>query len=109
MKASWNGVLMKAQDRRCGICGRPFPPSNVGLLNTDHEPSIDHVWPKKRGGYEWRGNCVLAHRKCNNEKADRLPTGCEVIFLIATNERMGCATIFTKGVPPLQPYERASA
>ncbi len=42
--------------------------------------SIDHVIPKSRHGTNRLGNVALAHKGCNNFKADRPPTACEVFF-----------------------------
>lgn len=64
----------------CGICGK-----SVGRTSR----STDHVVPKAKGGYDGPGNKVLAHKSCNNRKADRWPTGCECIFLMAVNARLG--------------------
>jgi len=44
-------------------------------------PSVDHVLAQSLGGYSGRGNVVLAHIDCNSAKGNRLPTGCEMIWL----------------------------
>lgn len=51
-------------------------------------PSIDHVMPRSRGGQSL-GNKLVMHRECNTKKGDRLPNGCERIWLAAVNARMG--------------------
>lgn len=80
--------LWKAQDGRCAICG--------GRLIRDerfHDDSgwnLDHVYPRSRyGRLGNRGNLLLTHVACNTAKADRDPTGCEVIMLHAVNARLG--------------------
>lgn len=73
-------LLWIAQDGRCGICGE-----KVGHLPR----TIDHVMPKSRGGADRVGNAVIAHRHCNEQKDSRLPTGCELIWLMAVNNRLG--------------------
>jgi 5-methylcytosine-specific restriction endonuclease McrA len=54
-------------ERDGGVCqysGRKLKPS---------EGNIDHVIPRSRGGSnDWK-NCVLADKRINNRKADRLP------------------------------------
>ena len=54
-------------ERDGGVCqysGRKLKPS---------EGNIDHVIPRSRGGgNDWK-NCVLADKRINNRKADRLP------------------------------------
>lgn len=76
----------RAQDGRCGICGRPIRPAFGSPQLT-----FDHVWPKSRtaGAFFPDGNYVLAHQACNHAKADRRPTPCEVLLLHAVNRRLG--------------------
>lgn len=58
-----------------------------------HHPqytTVEHVWPFAIAIDANRiGNTVLAHQKCNSEKNNRAPRGCEVLFLFATNRRLG--------------------
>lgn len=60
------------QGGRCFYCGGP-----VGAKAT-----FDHVIPAAYGGIDTPGNVVLAHRRCNLLKADRLPTPEEIDRLI---------------------------
>lgn len=48
--------LKLVQPRACCYCGTP------------DELSLDHLWPKKRGGPEVADNVVWACRKCNSAK-----------------------------------------
>lgn len=49
---------------RCGICGEPL-----------FEPiELDHIIPITRGGDHTEDNCQLAHRSCNRQKNNRLPS-----------------------------------
>lgn len=73
------GKLASAQLFLCGICGDEL----------SEDPTIDHVIPRSRGGFDGKGNVVAACFVCNNRKANRIPTGCELIYLIAVNCRMG--------------------
>lgn len=41
------------------------------------------------GGHNGRGNVLAAHSKCNNRKASREPTGCELIWLISVCDATG--------------------
>ena len=61
-----------AQGGRCFHCGRP-----MGASATD-----DHLIPRAYGGQDVAGNVVLAHRRCNLLKGDRLPTPEEVERLV---------------------------
>lgn len=42
--------------------------------------SIDHVIPRSKHGTNRLGNVALAHKGCNNHKADRAPTACEIFY-----------------------------
>jgi 5-methylcytosine-specific restriction endonuclease McrA len=73
--------LLEASGGMCCICG----------LRIYHgAATIDHVHPWARGGRN-RGNRVPAHYACNQRKSDRLPTGCELIWLASDNARLGLA------------------
>lgn len=76
---SYVGPLSAAQVMKCGICG----------ADLEDDPTIDHVIPRSRGGHDGCGNIVAACFPCNNRKGGRMPTGCELIVLIAVNCRMG--------------------
>src|SRR5687768_16470364 len=80
-KAVWRGMLLRAQDGWCPICGLRLRAG--GRLN------MDHVIPRGRGGPDKLGNVLLAHVACNDAKGGRMPTGCELIALLAANCRMG--------------------
>jgi 5-methylcytosine-specific restriction endonuclease McrA len=70
----------------CILCGREM--DFLAHSNADDAPSFDHVLPKIRGGGNV-GNRLAAHRRCNTEKSDNLPNGCELIWLAAVNARLG--------------------
>src|SRR4051794_8954390 len=61
-----------AQGGACFYCGQP-----IGGKATD-----DHLIPRAYGGATVPGNIVLAHRRCNRLKGDRLPTPEEIERLI---------------------------
>jgi 5-methylcytosine-specific restriction endonuclease McrA len=70
--------ILDAQGGFCGICGNRL----------NRSPSVDHVVPRRRGGGN-AGNRLIAHVPCNFRKADRMPTGCELLMLAAVNDRLG--------------------
>lgn len=76
-------LLDHAQFDRCGICGK-------ALLHGRgrKKRNLEHVWPKGLGGLDEPGNLLTAHVRCNAEKGDRPPTGCQIIMLIAVCERL---------------------
>jgi 5-methylcytosine-specific restriction endonuclease McrA len=53
-------AVFARDDHRCQYCG-------------DHADSIDHIFPRSRGGlHEWE-NVAAACRPCNLKKRDRTP------------------------------------
>ena len=67
-----NKKIIYATRTVCGICGKPVDFS----VKYPHplSPCIDHIIPVARGGHPSdMDNLQLAHWKCNNEKADKLP------------------------------------
>lgn len=74
-------VLWRVQHRICALCGQP--------IRHARDVSTEHVVPRSAGGFWGLGNIVGAHQPCNVRKGDRLPTGCELIWLLAVNARLG--------------------
>ncbi len=56
--------LFKRDRYACQYCG--VQPGSDAL-------TIDHVWPRSKGGQSTWENCVLACLECNKRKADRTP------------------------------------
>lgn len=73
-------ILTDYQNNHCYLCSRRMAPVGELFAHDSIMPSLDHVLPKSRGGTNRLGNVALAHKKCNNEKADRMPTACEVFY-----------------------------
>lgn len=73
-------VLWRAQGGLCAGCG--------GALSR-YDRSLDHVVPRSRSGADALGNVVLMHGRCNSRKGARMPTGCELVWLMAVNARLG--------------------
>lgn len=72
-------ALLDVQGDICPLCGLPI--KGVGTL--------EHVIPRSAGGADRLGNFVCSHHRCNARKADRMPTGCELVWLLAVNARLG--------------------
>ncbi|WP_052172724.1 HNH endonuclease [Nocardia sp. BMG111209] len=58
-RATLAGVLRRDRNR-CGYC--------AGWART-----VDHIWPRSRGGPNTWGNLIAACAPCNSRKADRTP------------------------------------
>lgn len=74
-------ALYVLQDGRCYLCDRRM------LASSPRDPdgaTRDHVTPRIRGGRDGE-NLLAAHRSCNELKADRAPTPCELLYLAAVN------------------------
>lgn len=71
------------QGARCYLCGRPFN----GRLDARLRATEDHVWPKSRGGQDYR-NRLLAHYDCNIKKDDRKAYPCELLLCDAIWTRL---------------------
>ncbi|MBP2297536.1 HNH endonuclease [Azospirillum picis] len=69
------------QGGRCFYCDGP-----VGAKAT-----FDHLIPQAYGGIDAPANVVLAHRRCNQRKGDRLPTAGELdrFFSLRRGSRLG--------------------
>ncbi|PWC37511.1 HNH endonuclease [Azospirillum sp. TSO35-2] len=69
------------QGGRCFFCDGP-----VG-----GQATFDHLIPQAYGGIDDPANVVLAHRRCNQRKADRLPTPDELdrFFALRRSSRLG--------------------
>lgn len=79
---AWRHTLHAAQEGICGLCGKPMEGDPERL-------SLDHVIPRFDGGVDALGNLMLCHKECNGQKSNDIPTGCEMIALIAVNVRLG--------------------
>jgi 5-methylcytosine-specific restriction endonuclease McrA len=78
--------LVATQRGRCGICGGPMADYDP-RPGAPFESSVEHVVPRKRGG-GIKGNVFASHKRCNAAKADRAPTGCELVFLALVNAKL---------------------
>jgi hypothetical protein len=74
------------QGGRCVHCGGALDHS-LSRFNP-LRPTYEHVIPRARGGKNV-GNRLVAHLVCNGEKGDSMPTGCELVWLLAVNARLG--------------------
>jgi 5-methylcytosine-specific restriction endonuclease McrA len=78
-----------AQGGLCASCGHKMLKLGDHYGMRARRPSCEHVIPRSMGGSDHLGNIVATHWICNSLKSDRKPTGCEPIFLLAVNARLG--------------------
>lgn len=69
-------ALLKAQNQQCFYCHKHMALSSI---------TKDHLFPKSHG-FHLRGNLVLAHRECNQLKANRYPTPAEIMRWVALHK-----------------------
>lgn len=50
--------------------------------------TVDEVLPQAKGGSRVLGNQVAMHKRCNLRKADRMPNGCDKIWLQLVNAKL---------------------
>lgn len=74
-------VLLRVQDGLCASCGR--------AIRNHFQVSVDHVIARSLGGLDRLGNLLAMHGRCNNLKGNRPPNGCELVWLLAVNARLG--------------------
>ncbi len=79
-------MLRRLQGELCPICGAHLADDT----ESEHwRPTLEHVIPKALGGWDAVGNLLVAHALCNRRKAHHKPTGCQIIWLLAINNRLG--------------------
>jgi hypothetical protein len=89
-----DGNLIRAQGRRCYLCGKrfeaPLPNGtpNRKALNRANKRTEDHVTPKSAGATRLN-NKLFTHQRCNMQKGARMPYRCELLFLAITHEIAG--------------------
>lgn len=88
-------ILDHAQRDRCAICGKAMLHGRGR-----RKRNLEHVWPKALGGLDEPGNLMAAHARCNTEKGDRPPNGCEIIMLLAVCEVLDIPLQLKSDQPP---------
>lgn len=90
--------LLRVQRGHCGLCGLPI----------EHPLDVtrDHVIPLAAGGANSMGNFLASHWRCNNQKSDRPPTGCEILMLLTVNARLGIEPLFVRDMVRVRPAVR---
>lgn len=74
--------LWEAQGKCCAVCGVKMIPKTLARW------TIEHVYPRSRYFLYGDGNQLVSHYECNQRKAARDPTGCEIILLHAANAKL---------------------
>lgn len=80
-------ILFHAQSGFCAGCGNKIR-SKPGRSNDPLAPTFDHVCPRSKGGKSLVTNGLLKHRRCNAQRGDRPPTGCDRLWQIVVSARL---------------------
>lgn len=80
-------MLQRMVIEQAGVCANCGGPLSFEASHPNLRPTFDHVTPRALGGSNHR-NRVAMHGICNARKADRAPTGCELLMLEAVNARL---------------------
>jgi hypothetical protein len=111
-------ALRWAQRSICAACCAHLP--SVRRLTRHHPdyPTFDHVVPRSKGGGCTLDNGLLKHRRCNQAKGDRPPSGCDLIWLAAVAAQLSRRPVSFKaqfttakrdGAPSRHPPKRLPA
>jgi hypothetical protein len=84
----FRGWIARAQNGLCANCAQPLNLSKKTKATHADAPTMDHVKCRSNGGSPHLGNILVMHRKCNNRKGDREPTGCELVWLGMVNAKL---------------------
>lgn len=72
--ARWHRVgVLQRDGYRCIYCGIRPGERQDGRALVSRDFTVDHLWPKSRGGKNTWGNTACACAKCNGRKQDRTP------------------------------------
>jgi len=91
VRAKYRTRLYLAQNNTCYLCEKKMRHPNGDRRNRNpphNKATVDHVFPRSRGGYGMIGNVLLACSSCNHEKGDRMPTPEELAYLLHINRLM---------------------
>lgn len=74
-------VVLKLWNERYGnkedvydYSGRLMKKSAIGNLNSNYEPTLDHIRPISKGGKDVVENLIVCNRTTNQEKVDKFST-----------------------------------
>lgn len=81
-------ILVGLQGRSCSICGGYMERTDM---------TIDHVIPRSRGGRHDFSNWLLAHKRCNADKANANPSEREIEMISRVVSRLPKPTPITEG------------
>jgi 5-methylcytosine-specific restriction endonuclease McrA len=80
-------MLHWAQGGICAGCGKPMASKGQAKREPSY-PTFDHVDPRELGGLRSVANGLLKHRRCNDLRNNRLPSGCDLIWHWSVLDRL---------------------
>jgi 5-methylcytosine-specific restriction endonuclease McrA len=73
-------ALRSAQRSICAGCGEHLPSARRVKRHHPDYPTFDHFVPRSQGGGRTLDNGLLKHRRCNQARGNRPPTGCDRLW-----------------------------
>jgi hypothetical protein len=81
-------ALRWAQGSICAGCGQHLPSARRLPLHHRNYPTFDHVTPQSVGGRRLLTNGLLKHQRCNQERANSPPNGCDLLWVTVVSVRL---------------------
>ncbi|WP_420822459.1 HNH endonuclease [Sphingomonas crocodyli] len=81
--------IYAAQGGICAGCGMSVPDIDDQRRSHPDAPTFDHVTSRAQGGTYHTLNGVMKHRRCNEDRGDRQPTGCDLIWQALIEVKFG--------------------
>lgn len=87
-RAAQRRALRWAQRDICAACGCLVPSrKRLDRYHPDY-PTFDHVIPRQSGGGRALANGLLKHQRCNQQRGNKPPTGCDQLWLDLVQARL---------------------
>lgn len=86
--AAQRRALRWAQRSICAACGLHIPSVKRVKRHDPEYPTFDHVVTRSAGGGRLLSNGLLKHQRCNQARANRIATGCDLLWLDFAQARL---------------------
>ena len=87
-RAAQRRALRWAQCDLCAACGAFLPSGKRLPRHHPDSPTFDHVIARSKGGGRTLTNGLLKHQRCNQQRGQRPPTGCDLLWLDLVQSRL---------------------
>lgn len=87
-RAAQRRALRWAQNDLCAGCAGFLPSAKRLTLHHPDYPTFDHMVTRSSGGGRTLSNGLLKHQRCNQRRANRAATGCDLIWQTLVQARL---------------------